>query len=289
MGIERRGFLKLLGATGVTLAIGNKVSALEKTDNNVEFSGILYDSTRCVGCRTCEFECASAHKLPEPPPSEKIAAIRKTDETCNTVVNTYKTEKGEVFIKRQCMHCNEPACAAACLTRAMCKTPSGPVTWNGDKCMGCRYCMVSCPFDSPKFEYFSANPKIQKCDMCFDRLKNGKTPACVFNCPNEALLFGKRRELIKEARRRIYEKPGTFTDHIYGEHEAGGTGWLYLSPISFDQVGMNTSLQQASYPALTKGFLYSVPSVFVLVPTLLLGIHQATKNNHLKEEKEDEQ
>ena len=124
--------------------------------------------------------------------------------------------------------------------------------------------------------------------MCFDRMKTEKSPACVFNCPNEALLYGKRRDLIKEARRRIYEKPDSYVDHIYGEHEAGGTGWLYLSPVPFEQLGMNTTLQQSSYPELTKGFLYSVPSVFVLVPTLLLGIHQATKKNHINEEEEDE-
>jgi Fe-S-cluster-containing dehydrogenase component len=148
--------------------------------------------------------------------------------------------------------------------------------------------MGSCPFDSPKFEYHSANPKIQKCDMCFERLKYGEPPACAYNCPNEALIYGKRRDLIKEARRRIVENPGQYVDHIYGEHEAGGTGWLYLSPVPFEEVGMNTSLQKASYPALTKGFLYSVPSVFVLVPALLLGIHQSTKNNHLNDETDDE-
>jgi formate dehydrogenase iron-sulfur subunit len=136
MGIKRRSFLKLLGVTGITLAIGENSVAASKSDNEVEFHGILYDSTRCVGCRTCEFECAAGHKLPEPLPSEKIAAVRKTDETCNTVVNTFQTEKGEVYIKRQCMHCNEPACAAACLTKAMHKTKTGAVTWDGDKMYG---------------------------------------------------------------------------------------------------------------------------------------------------------
>lgn len=283
MGINRRGFLGLVGATGLTLAIGKNASA--KNKSQVEFFGVLYDSTRCVGCRTCEYECAAAHGLPEP--ASEVEAVRKTNESCNTVVNTFQTTKGEVYIKRQCMHCNEPACGAACLTQAMQKKETGPVTWNGDKCMGCRYCMVSCPFDGPKFEYHSANPKIQKCDMCFERQTKGETPVCVTNCPNEALLYGKRRDLIKEARRRIYEKPEAYVDHIYGEYEAGGTGWLYLSPVPFEELGMNTKLQNSSYPALTKGFLYSVPSIFVLVPTLLLGVYQATKNN-LTDESNDE-
>jgi formate dehydrogenase iron-sulfur subunit len=286
MGLDRRVFFKLLGATGITLAIGKESVAKPANKNDVEFYGVLYDSSRCVGCRTCEYECAKAHGLPEP--LSEVAAVRKTDETCNTVVNTYQTSKGEVYIKRQCMHCNQPACAAACLTQAMHKNETGPVTWNGDKCMGCRYCMVSCPFDMPKFEFHSANPKIQKCDMCFDRQKAGEKPTCVTNCPNEALMYGTRRDLIKEARRRVYEKPDLYVDQIYGEHDTGGTGWLYIASVPFEELGMNTSLQQSSYPALTKGFLYSVPSVFVLFPTILLGIHQATKNNQHKKEEEDE-
>jgi len=285
MSINRRGFFGVLGVAGLTLAVGKRTLASQKDKSDVEFSGILYDSTRCVGCRTCEYECAVAHSLPEPP--SEIEAVRKTSETCNTVVNTFQTTKGEAYIKRQCMHCNEPACDAACLTQAMHKDVTGPVTWNGNKCMGCRYCMVSCPFDSPKFEYLSTNPKIQKCDMCFDKQVAGEKPVCVTNCPSEALMYGKRRDLIKEARRRIYEKPESYTDHIYGEHEVGGTSWLYLASVPFEELGMNTNLQQSSYPALTKGFLYSVPSVDLLLPPLLLGIYTATKNNKSKEEEND--
>jgi len=118
-------------------------------------------------------------------------------------------------------------------------------------------------------------------------VKKGELPACVENCPNEALMFGTRRELITEARRRIYEKPDLYYDQIYGEHEAGGTCWLYLSPVPFKEIGLR-SIQKESYPALTKGFLYTVPSVFVLVPALLLGIQQATKNDKPKNEGNDE-
>lgn len=260
--------------------------SVASNSTNIEFFGILYDSTLCVGCRTCEYECAAAHGLPEP--ASEVEAVRATSENCNTVVNTFQTSKGEVYAKRQCMHCNEPACCAACLTKAMHKDLTGPVTWDGDKCMGCRYCMVSCPFDGPKFEYHSANPKIQKCDMCFEKQKAGEKPTCVTNCPNDALMFGTRRDLLKEARKRIVENPEAYFDHIYGEHEAGGTGWLYLSSVPFNEIGMKTTVMQSSYPALTKGFLYAVPSVFVLAPTLLLGIYQATKSNQHKEEDTDE-
>lgn len=288
MALSRRSFFGVLGVTGMALAVGKPTFGAENRKNPGEFRGMLYDAARCKGCRGCEWDCADAHGFKEPPPTANLPAVRTTDETCNTVVNTFKTSRGEVYVKRQCMHCTDPACVAACLTRAMQKQPDGTVTWNGDRCMGCRYCMLSCPFDSPKFEYHSANPEIRKCDMCFTRVKEGDIPACAFNCPNEALMYGPRRELLAEARKRIVENPAQYFDHIYGEHEAGGTGWLYLSPVPFSELGLNTRLQHSSYPALTKGFLYSVPSVFVLVPALLAGIKQATHDKTNMEESGDE-
>jgi len=289
MELHRRNFLKVLGATGLSLTVGKELDASPKATSDVEFHGVLYDSARCTGCRGCEYDCAAANNLPEPIPTKEIKGLRKPDETRRTVVNGYNTSKGKVYAKMQCMHCNEPACAAACLTQAMHKTLEGPVIWRGNKCMGCRYCMVSCPFDIPKFEFHSPNPKIEKCTMCFDtRVQKGELPACVENCPSEALTFGTRRELIQEARRRIYEKPDLYVDQIYGEHEAGGTCWMYISPVPFKEIGLNATVQKASYPALTKGFLYSVPTVFVLIPALLLGIQQATQKNNHNDESEDE-
>jgi formate dehydrogenase iron-sulfur subunit len=280
MAIDRRNFFRVLGVTGASLAIGKELHSNPKSEGEIEFNSILYDSTRCVGCQSCELACAEANGLPEPTDSPEIGLLRKTSESRRTVINGYNTSKGEVYVKRQCLHCNEPACAAACLTQAMHKTKEGPVTWRSEKCMGCRYCMVSCPFDIPKFEYHSANPKITKCDMCYNRLMEGKMPACVQNCETEALVFGKRRDLLKEAHKRINDNPDLYIDHVYGEEEAGGTGFLYLSPVPFNELGFNVKLQKASYPSLSKGFLYSVPTVFVLWPVLLLGIQEATKNNH---------
>jgi formate dehydrogenase iron-sulfur subunit len=287
MTLNRRNFFKVVGVTGCTLAIGKESRAATKKVNNTEFSGILYDSTLCAGCQTCESSCAEANGLPATVDIIEAGIIRKTDESHRTVVNAFNSSKGEVYLKKQCMHCNEPACTAACLTQAMHKTKEGAVIWRGDKCMGCRYCMVSCPFDIPKFEYHSANPKIEKCNMCYSRLTEGKIPACVENCPAEALLYGTRRELIKEARKRINDNPEQYIDSIYGEHEAGGTGFLYLSGVPFDEVGLNTSLQKKSYPELSKGFLYSVPTIFVLWPAILLGIREATKNNHSNQEENE--
>jgi Fe-S-cluster-containing dehydrogenase component len=286
MGINRRNFLKTLGVVGATLTVGKGIAATDKPNGEIEFRGILYDSTRCLNCHVCERLCAKIHGAPEPE-KPKDGEIRQTNETYRTVVNAYNTSKGEVYAKKQCMHCNEPACAAACLTQAMHKTQEGPVVWRGDKCMGCRYCMVSCPFNVPKFEYHSSNPMIIKCDMCYGRVKMGQIPTCAAGCPGDALTFGTRRELLTEARKRILENPKDYADYIYGEDEAGGTGWLYLSPVKPEELEFKTSLQNSSYPALSKGFLYAVPSVFVLLPPVLLGIYEATKKNHIKEEENE--
>ena len=94
--------------------------------------------------------------------------------------------------------------------------------------------MIACPFEIPTYEYDEAfTPRVMKCTMCFERVKEKKLPGCVESCPNEALTFGKRKDLIKIARERIKKYPGRYQDHIYGEAEMGGTSWLYLSGVPF--------------------------------------------------------
>jgi formate dehydrogenase iron-sulfur subunit len=286
MGLDRRNFLKTLGVIGTSLTIGNTFASTEEGKSGIEFRGILYDSTRCLGCHVCERVCAKIHGRPEPE-KPKDGEIRNTDENRRSVINAYNTSKGEVYARTSCMHCNQPACAAACLTQAMYKTKEGAVIWRGDKCMGCRYCMISCPFDVPKFEYHDSNPMIVKCDMCYARVKMGGMPTCASACPGDALTFGTRRELLAEARKRIFENPKDYADYIYGENEAGGTGFLFLSSVKPNELGLKMNLQNTSYPALSKGFLYSVPSVFVLLPPVLLGIYEATKRNQPKDDENE--
>jgi Fe-S-cluster-containing dehydrogenase component len=286
MGIDRRTFLKGLG-TGIAaaapagIAAGSLLLPVKPATGavaaNKEFMGVLVDTTRCVGCRSCEMACADAHSLPTPDSDTSVLdKNRPTSATQWTVVNRYKTDKGEVFAKKQCMHCNQPGCVAACLVKAMEKRKEGAVTWDSN-CMGCRFCMVSCPFDIPKFEYDSAAPKIQKCSLCWERLQKGEKPVCVEACPAEALTFGTRRELIEEANRRIYRDTGKYITHIYGEHEVGGTGYLYLSSVPFEQIGFRSDLGTIAYPEYSKGFLYSVPIVLLLWPALLVGVNTITK------------
>ena len=278
--MDRRSFLKAVsfGIAGLTTPFAATKRAHAKHSLSDDFVAVLVDTTRCIGCRSCEEACAEAHHLPIPDVSDDsvFKKRRQTSTSQLTVVNRYRTEKGDVFVQKQCMHCNEPACAAACLVKAMQKRKEGPVTWQ-DNCMGCRICMVSCPFDIPKFEYNSWNPRIQKCDFCWERLMRGEEPACVEACPQEALVFGKRKELIEEAKRRIYQKPDKYYHHIYGEHEVGGTGWLYISAVPFEQIGFKTDVGTTAYPEYTKGFLYAVPFVLILWPAFLTAIRSLTK------------
>jgi formate dehydrogenase iron-sulfur subunit len=282
MPLNRREFLKTLGVAGAGLSGVSALGSTKQAPDQEEFYAILHDITLCEGCQECEFACAAAHGLPEPEDYPDAEVVRKLSPERRSVINAVETSVGEVYTKKQCMACGQPACAAACLTKAMKKEESGPVTWNENKCMGCRYCMVSCPFETPQFEYDSNNPKITKCDMCFDRLQEGELPVCVENCPAGALTFGKRSEILHEARQRILDNPGTYVEHIYGEHEAGGTGWLNLSPVPFEELGFKTNLDNKPYPELTKGFLYAVPSVFILWPALLMGLKEATSKESEK-------
>jgi len=288
MNINRRDFLKV-GLGGLAGLIGNPTKALARKDFTgcPDRFGILVDTTLCIGCRTCEAACNEAHKLPPPKvpfdDDSVFEQIRRTDAGAYTVVNPFSNPKpgGEpIYVKKQCMHCNEPACASACLAAAFTKTPEGAVIYNKDVCIGCRYCMMACPFNIPAYEYFSAfTPKVRKCTMCFDiRVKEDRIPACVEACPMEIMTFGKRSELIKLAKQKIWTHPDKYVDHIYGEHEVGGTSWLYLAEVPFEHIGFRTDLGTKAYPELTKGPLGIVPLVFALWPALLIGFHVFSKH-----------
>lgn len=277
--MNRREVLRTLCAAGGA-ALAARPADAEQTGVVVgerDVLGVLVDTTRCIGCRMCEYACAEANGLPTPDAEVELGPDRDTSTTEWSVIKKFETSAGPVTVKRQCMHCLQPACTTACLTKAMYKTPEGPVTWRASKCMGCRYCMVSCPFDVPRFEYHSAVPKIQKCVMCFSRIEQGERPACVSNCPAEALTFGRRTELLDEARSRIYQAPDKYVHHIYGENEAGGTSWMYLSAVPFEELGFRTDLGTTGYPMYTREFLYAVPLVLTIVPPFLLAISRATR------------
>jgi ferredoxin len=188
------------------------------------------------------------------------------------------------------MHCNEPACASACLVRAFSKTPEGPVLYNKDVCIGCRYCMLACPFRIPSYDYFDAySPEVRKCTMCYDRIKEGKIPACADVCPKEAITFGKRSDLIILAREKIRHDPDRYRPHIYGEEEVGGTSWLYLAGTDFEDIGFASNLGSTAYPELTRGFLSAVPIVLTVWPVMLTGFWKFSKARAEAETKAEEE
>lgn len=255
--------------------------------------GVLVDLTRCVGCRSCEAACNAEQKLPSPERpftdqsvfADEGKEVRRTDETRYTVVRKYTSPQREhpLYRKIQCNHCQEPACVASCFVNAYTKTPEGAVIYNPDVCVGCRTCMIACPFYIPAFKYSSAfHPRIQKCIFCYDtRLKYGKPPACVEACPMGALRFGKRDELLQIGRRRIAKHPQTYVNHIYGEFEVGGTSWLYLSDVPFEEAGFDTNLPNQPILDSVKNFLGIVPMVLTIWPALFTGFHLlATRKDH---------
>ncbi len=291
MSISRRRFLKWLGVVGSGLAAAKRVSAHERFEGYRDSYGILFDSTLCVGCRSCEAACNRVNNLPPPDrPFTDLTVLekqRRTDEKSYTVVNRYEVENSTregpvtrttVFRKIQCNHCLEPACASACFVRAFTKTPEGAVVYDPSVCVGCRYCMIACPFNIPAYEYHKVlEPRVMKCTMCYPRITQGLLPGCVEACPMEALTFSKRDDVIKIARERIRKNPDRYVDHIYGEHEVGGTNWLYLSGVPFKELGLREDYQIRPAPEFTAGALGAVPIVIGLWPVLLTGLYVMNK------------
>jgi formate dehydrogenase iron-sulfur subunit len=284
MDLNRRRFLKVAGAAGaVALAPATRAAASTgEVELNAGRRGVLVDTTKCIGCRACEAACAETNNLPGPAKLDDPAVFAKprtTDTRTYTVVNAATTAPGapDRFVKRQCMHCVEPACASACLVRALDKTPSGPVVYHKDRCLGCRYCMVACPFGVPKYEYDSPLPYVQKCHFCADRQSKGLAPACASVCPSGALTFGMRDTLLDQARERMYAPGSKYLRHVFGEHEVGGTSWIYITDITFEKLGLPTGLGTYAYSSLTQASLAAVPFVLTLWPPLLMGMYAFSK------------
>jgi Fe-S-cluster-containing dehydrogenase component len=309
MTINRRGFLKAITGIGASSLVGGQRKALAAEDfpGHPDRYGILTDLTLCIGrnCRKCEAACNKENKLPAPKvPLEDNSVfdrVRRPDAQNYTVVNRFPNPKPggpPVYVKHQCRHCDEPACASACLVNAFRKTPEGPVVYNKDICIGCRYCMAACPFYAPAYEYDDPfSPEIRKCTMCYDtRTSKGRVPACMEACPLQVMTFGKRSDLIQLARKKIMDNPDRYVHHIYGEHEVGGACWLYISGVPFEKLGFPTDLGTKPYPELTRGFLSMISAVLVIGPVLLGGFCMFTRHREqvdageeiIPEEEEDQ-
>jgi formate dehydrogenase iron-sulfur subunit len=241
--------------------------------------GILFDSTMCVGCRQCEEACAKKWGLPY---DEKIAQEERLSAHKLTTVQTF----GETYNRKLCMGCLDPGCASACPVGALEKTSLGPVIYHGERCIGCRYCMVACAFQVPSYEWNKRTPLVKKCDNCYDRQQGRKPTACSEACPTEATISGDLDELIAEAKKRLAERPDDYNGKIYGLTEVGGTSVLVLAKVPFEQLGMRTDLPAKPLPPITGAALSAVPDVVAIGATLLGGIYWIT---HRREQVEREE
>jgi Fe-S-cluster-containing dehydrogenase component len=263
--MRRRQFLSIMGAGAASLS----TSAFASTPENElpDGFGMLVDTTECIGCRKCEGACARSNELTDRPSDSYedqgvFQESRRMTPDAYTVVNRYPSPvpaEKPTFVKVQCMHCLKPACASARIARALEWQEKGAVTYNASRCMGCRYCMVACPFQVPTYEYNNAfAPRVRKCTFCFERVaKEGKMPACAEVCPPMCLTFAKRSELITLAREKIKQQPERYFNHIYGETEVGGTGWLYVTPRPASTLGF-LELDDRPIPKLTETIQHSV-------------------------------
>jgi formate dehydrogenase beta subunit len=270
--MDRRRFLAIAGgaaapATGALASTGDFEASAETRDEQV---GCLVDTTLCIGCRQCEEACNRRNELPRPetPFRDKsvLREYRRPTEDAFTVVNEFlgppsvdQSHKTSTYVKTQCMHCLDPACVSACIVGALTRTRDGAVAYNPDICIGCRYCMVACPFQIPAYEYETVvAPRVRKCEFCVDRaMSTGANPACAAACPTEALVFGKRSQLLELARSRIARHPVRYFDHIYGENEVGGTAWLYLVGRDPKELGL-VDLPDGSPARLTEAIQHTI-------------------------------
>ena len=296
MSLDRRNFCKLAAVGTAALTAGRAEAS--GGDDGVDFSktyGVLVDTVICIGCRKCELACDQEHTHSgRSPASYDDKSVyerhRRPSDDAFTVVNQFHdSERPEKPYtgKVQCMHCNYPACVSGCLVGALEKDPHGAVIYDAWKCMGCRYCIVACPFQIPTYEYDDPlTPRVRKCTFCFDRVVNkGLKPACVTICPNEALTFGTRRELLDIAHARIKARPDAYVDHIYGEHEVGGTSWMYLAGTDFKNTEL-PELPSDPLPPHVETIQHGIFKWFVPPVALygLLGLVMYTFRNNKNEQ-----
>ncbi len=276
METDRRSLFKSLAAAAtLTLIPASAAEARAKRVVRDDAVGLLYDTTRCIGCKACVVACKEANDMPADVDGYGgglYDAPEGLNEYTRNVIQLYRNDdaKERSYVKKQCMHCIDPACVGACMLGALTKGKFGVVSYDASLCVGCRYCEVACPFSVPKFEWSKKAPKIKKCELCNHRLAEGKQPACSEVCPRAAVIFGRYTDLLTDARARLAAHPERYVQHIYGEHELGGTQVLYLSHVPFEKLGFKFTDEQ-SVPHLQQTVQHGVYQGFV-APIALYGL-----------------
>jgi Fe-S-cluster-containing dehydrogenase component len=287
MALDRREALKVLATAGAaTVAAPAAAHARPRKEAPTDAVGMLYDATLCVGCQACMVACKEANDLGYDDPDSRWDAPVNLSGNTKTVIKLYEEDGNSSFMKAQCLHCIDPACVSACMLGAYKKREFGIVTWDKDKCVGCRYCQIACPYGVPRFEWDKALPKMVKCEMCVHRVVEGQEPACVEVCPREAIIFGPYTDLLAEAKRRIAENPDLYEPTVFGEKEGGGTQVLYLSKagISFQALGL-PALGEKSVPHLPESVQHTIYRGFV-APVALYATIAAVLWRHRRTEQD---
>lgn len=283
--ISRRDFLKLAGLSlGCVAMSTTKAYADSGGEDSNSHAAMLYDTTKCVGCNACSNGCRQWNQTEaEVDPSGLYDAPNELTADSWTIIQLYDGQDEQSFVKRQCMHCVDPGCVSGCPVNALQKTSAGPVIYDPDRCIGCRYCMYACPFHVPRFEWDETLPVIAKCTMCYDRIRDGKETACAEICPTGALVYGQRGSLLEEAERRISDNPDRYVNKIYGQDDAGGTSVLYLSHVPFENLGLE-DLGTEPIPKLSEdtGDLV-IPTILVGGPLVLAAIRSISKRGGWEE------
>jgi formate dehydrogenase beta subunit len=291
MSLSRRDVLKITTMGGAAAAVGSTV--VSPAEEHVptpprDAVAMLYDSTKCIGCKSCVVACADANGLqPDTRVDELHQAPNDLNSFTKNIIKLYKPKEGDsgsfAFVKRQCMHCVDPFCVAACPFHALEKNKvNGVVSWHADKCIGCRYCQLACPYQIPKFDWDAFNAKIVKCEFCKERLEAGKEPACTYVCPPKAVIFGRRDVLLRDAHKRIADHPDKyFENRVYGEKEAGGTQVLYLAAVNFDLLGL-PHLSATEHPSNWLKWQERVLKYFA-VPLGIYGVMVAFLRGNFRE------
>ena len=285
--ITRRELITTIGKATVPVAVAASLSVEQASAQPMPVPpaavGLLYDATKCIGCKACVAACAEANDTtPDARRDGLHQAPADLNDLTRNVIKLYKPAKGGKwsFVKRQCMHCLEPSCAAGCPFQALHKDPqTGAVRWDETKCIGCRYCTITCPYHIPRFQWVGFNPRVTKCELCSHRLAKGLKPGCTSVCPTGAVIFGARTALLSEAKKRIQDNPGRYyQDRVYGETDNGGTQSLYLSAVSFESLGL-PELGKESVPERTLKWQKRVYQYLALPTVLYVGLAQVIRKN----------
>jgi formate dehydrogenase iron-sulfur subunit len=278
MEVDRRTFLRLAGATVGVLVLPSGVALAAPLPRSLEGEGkgMLVDLTRCVGCGWCQRACREwNHLAGKAKYPDGVSAALTADTWTAAQYHQFEVDGRpyRVFVKRQCMHCLHPACVSACPVGALRRTEGGAVVYDASRCIGCRYCMVACPFGVPKFRWEEALPTICKCTFCADRQEQGLAPACSSACPTGTLTFGDRQALIAEAEARIVAEPDKYVAYIYGREEVGGTSWIYLSPVPFEELGFPAMEPEAVTGLSEAVATFGTTGMAIGVTALLAGAY----------------